>query len=48
MLDVESYEREWREKERWYKHYFPTQLITTEESSTLSDEASEIIGKYFS
>jgi len=47
MLDVESYEREWREKEKWYERHFPDQLITTEESSTLSDDSSSLIKKYF-
>ena len=47
MLDVESYEREWREKKKWYENHFPGQLITTEESSTLSDDSVALIQKYF-
>jgi hypothetical protein len=47
MLDVESYERDWREKKKWYEKYFPGQLITSEESSTLSDDSVALIQKYF-
>ena len=36
-----------REKKAWYERPFPGQLITTEESSTLSDDASTLIKKYF-
>ena len=47
MLDVESYEREWQAKRKWYEKNFANQLITTEESSTLSENANALIKKYF-
>jgi ATP-dependent DNA helicase RecQ len=47
MLDVESYERDWREKKKWYEKHFAGRLITTEESSTLSDDSVALIMKHF-
>jgi exodeoxyribonuclease V alpha subunit len=47
MLDVENYEKEWEFKKTLYQRNFPGQLITTQESSTLSQETRQIIGSYF-
>jgi ATP-dependent DNA helicase RecQ len=47
MLDVEDYEKEWEFKKTLYQRNFPGQLITTQESSTLSQETRQIIGSYF-
>jgi ATP-dependent DNA helicase RecQ len=47
MLDVEDYEQEWQLKKAWYDEHFPGQLITTQESSTLSQEAKQVIASYF-
>ncbi|MBN1875490.1 MAG: ATP-dependent DNA helicase RecQ, partial [Anaerolineae bacterium] len=43
MLDIEDYQREWELKKAWYIAYFPGQLITTQETSTLSQETRDII-----
>ena len=43
MLDNVQYHRNWIGKERWYQqHFSQDQLITTQESITLSDEAKNI------
>lgn len=47
MLDVDDYSQEWEIKKAWYKTHFPNQLITTEESSTLSQETRQIIASTF-
>jgi len=47
MLDVEDYRQNWELKEAWYKMCFPDQLITTQESSTLSQETKQIITSTF-
>jgi ATP-dependent DNA helicase RecQ len=47
MLDVEDYNQEWELKKAWYEANFPGQLITTKESSTLSQETRQIIASYF-
>lgn len=47
LLDHEDYEMEWEFKKRFYEQHFPKQLITTQESSTLSQEAKLIIGSHF-
>lgn len=43
MLDVEDYRMEWEYKKGYYERYFPSQLITTQETSTLSQETRQII-----
>ena len=47
MLDQEDYRLDWEDKMAWYETHFPGQLITTEESSTLSQEARQIIVSRF-
>lgn len=47
MLGVEDYRRNWELKKAWYREHFPGQLITTRETSTLSDETKEIIVSTF-
>jgi ATP-dependent DNA helicase RecQ len=47
MLDVEDYRQNWELKKAWYETHFPNQLITTQESSTLSEETKQIIASYF-
>lgn len=47
MLDVEDYRQEWEIKKAWYKANFPEQLITTQDSSTLSQETKQIIASHF-
>lgn len=48
MLDHKDYRRHWDKKKIWYQQHFPGQLLTTEESQTLSKEAETLINKYFS
>jgi ATP-dependent DNA helicase RecQ len=45
MLGDEGYARDWKIKKAWYERNFPNQLITTEETSTLSQETKNIIAK---
>lgn len=47
MLGDEEYSREWQIKKAWYKTHFPGQLITTKETSTLSQEVKQIIASLF-
>jgi ATP-dependent DNA helicase RecQ len=47
MLDVDDYWRKWELKKDWYAEHFPGQVITTTETSTLSEEAKEIITSTF-
>lgn len=47
MLDDDEYEKDWINKESWYKQHFPNQLITTRETSTLSKETESIIEQNF-
>jgi ATP-dependent DNA helicase RecQ len=47
MLDVEDYRQNWELKKAWYEAHFPGQLITTQESSTLSQETKQIITSTF-
>jgi ATP-dependent DNA helicase RecQ len=47
MLDVDDYRRKWELKKGWYAEHFPSQVITTTETSTLSEEAKEIIASTF-
>lgn len=43
MLDNEEYAREWKIKKAWYEQHFSGRLITTEETSTLSQETRTIV-----
>lgn len=43
LLDLSSYRSQWDEKKAWYDRHFPGQLITTEESATLSKDAASLI-----
>ena len=43
LLDKEDYRRDWAAKEAWYARYFPGQLLTTQETSTLSREARQLV-----
>jgi ATP-dependent DNA helicase RecQ len=47
MLDLEDYGQRWAVKKTWYEEHFPGQLVTTQESSTLSQEARQIIASTF-
>jgi ATP-dependent DNA helicase RecQ len=47
MLDVENYAREWEYKKAWYARNFPGCLITSQESSTLSQETGQIVSSRF-
>jgi ATP-dependent DNA helicase RecQ len=47
MMDVEGYRQQWNLKKAWYEANFPGQLITTQESSTLSQETKQIIASRF-
>lgn len=47
MLDLEDYRQDWELKKGWYEEHFPGQLITTQESSTLSQEVRQIITSTF-
>jgi len=42
-LDLEQYRQNWVIKETWYKKYFPSQLLTTREGSTVSQSADSLI-----
>lgn len=43
MLHDESYRARWEAKKQWYDSHFPGQLLTTYESTHLSQEASKLI-----
>lgn len=47
MLDDDEYNRKWQVKKAWYETHFPGQLITTQETSTLSQETKLIISSRF-
>ncbi|MCB9423192.1 MAG: ATP-dependent DNA helicase RecQ [Ardenticatenaceae bacterium] len=47
MLDLDDYAQEWALKKAWYEANFPGCLLTTEESSTLSQETKLLIAKRF-
>jgi ATP-dependent DNA helicase RecQ len=47
MLSIPSYRRDWEAKKAWYDRYYPGQIITTRESSTLSQETKDIIASRF-
>lgn len=42
-MDLPKYRQHWALKKAWYDRHFPGQLLTTSESSTLSDAAAETI-----
>jgi exodeoxyribonuclease V alpha subunit len=44
-LDLTEYSAEWDKKRDWYEHWFPGQLVTTEEGPKLSSAAAELIAK---
>jgi hypothetical protein len=43
LLDQGRYADEWKRKKVWYDHWFPGQLLTTEEGPHLSKSAEEIV-----
>lgn len=45
--DLDEYRNKMEEKIVWYNKYFPGQLISTYETSTLSREAENLINQYF-
>lgn len=47
MLDREDYRLNWELKRAWYETHFPGHLITTQESSTLSQETKRIVASIF-
>ncbi|MBN2003726.1 MAG: ATP-dependent DNA helicase RecQ, partial [Anaerolineae bacterium] len=47
MLDTERYRQEWEEKKTWYAEHFSGQLLTTRETSTLSEETKTIVASRF-
>ena len=47
MLDGEDYRQKWARKKLLYARFFPEQLITTQETSTLSQETEQIIAGRF-
>ncbi|MBN2003836.1 MAG: ATP-dependent DNA helicase RecQ [Anaerolineae bacterium] len=47
MLETFDYQQKWEKKKAWYTEYFPGQLLTTQETSTLSEETKIIIATYF-
>ena len=46
LVNNEKYMNHWKKKEQWYKKNFPGKLITTFESSNLSNDAMDIITRY--
>jgi hypothetical protein len=46
-LDLEDYRQDWAVKKNWYDTHFPGQLLTTEESSTLSHQVQQMILEKF-
>lgn len=46
-LDSDDYRNHWQTKQDWYDKHFPGRLLTTRESPTLSQEASELIARHF-
>lgn len=42
-LDLEEYRQNWEFKKRWYERFFPGQLVTTEESSSVSRQAERLL-----
>lgn len=45
MLDKLDYAQRWKQKEALYEQYFPGQLVTTEESAVLSQQAQALMSK---
>jgi ATP-dependent exoDNAse (exonuclease V) alpha subunit len=45
ILDMPKYKRHWEEKQKWYEKHFAGQLITTEESTSLSIDVKNLISK---
>jgi len=43
LLDQGRYADDWKRKKAWYDHWFPGQLLTTEEGPHLSKSAEEIV-----
>ncbi|GLI95537.1 AAA family ATPase [Methylocystis echinoides] len=43
LLDQGQYADDWKRKRSWYDHWFPGQLLTTEEGPHLSKSAEEIV-----
>lgn len=48
IMNKPEYKKHWKEKEAWYKKYFPGKVVVTEESGGLSKDAQKIIRKCFS
>ena len=42
-LDLTDYAKEWEMKRAWYEHWFPGQLLTTEEGPQLSMTTAMVI-----
>lgn len=42
-LDLTHYAKEWKVKRTWYEHWFPGQLLTTQEGPQLSKDAESVI-----
>lgn len=47
MMDIENYYEEWSRKKAIYDSYFSDQLITSQEFSTLSRDAEDLILQHF-
>ncbi|MFA7408358.1 MAG: hypothetical protein WCY93_11140 [Anaerolineaceae bacterium] len=47
MLDRLDYARDWQKKLATYETHFPGQLITTQESRTLSQETKDLVASTF-
>ena len=47
MLDIYDYKQKWERKKAWYREHFSDQLLTTQETSTLSEETKNIIAARF-
>ncbi len=47
MLNKPAYQRKWEEKKAWDAEHFPGQLLTTQETSTLSEETKMTIASRF-
>ena len=47
-MDQEEYRNHWETKKAWYDKNFKGRLVTTEESTQLSQDADQVILKYFS
>ncbi|OQA17516.1 MAG: ATP-dependent DNA helicase RecQ [Chloroflexi bacterium ADurb.Bin360] len=47
MLDTQDYWQKWERKKAWYAEHFQDQLLTTQETSTLSEETRTILASHF-